>query len=164
MRTYKWMAAIVLLLGMTSCGTYYRMVSQVYSDGNMHREVYAYGDSAFLAGDRNHNPFLFRIDSGWEVSNLDSAVKFNCWGDEDKLNVKAGKLSFGQQQRVAFIRAFCQPFDFLFLDEPISHLDDENSRIMGEIIIDEAGKQSAGVIATSIGKHIELPYKQVLQL
>ena len=41
-----------------------------------------------LAGDRNHNPFLFRIDSGWEVSNLDSVVKFNCWGDEDKLNVK----------------------------------------------------------------------------
>ena len=76
----------------------------------------------------------------------------------------AGKLSFGQQQRVAFIRAFCQPFDFLFLDEPISHLDDENSRIMGEIIIDEAGKQGAGVIATSIGKHIELPYKKVLQL
>ena len=45
MRTYKWMAAIVLLLGMTSCGTYYRMVSQVNSDGSMHREVYAYGDS-----------------------------------------------------------------------------------------------------------------------
>jgi putative ABC transport system ATP-binding protein len=43
-------------------------------------------------------------------------------------------------------------------------LDDENSRIMGEIIIDEAGKQGAGVIATSIGKHIELPYKKVLQL
>ena len=40
MRTYKWMAAIVLLLGMTSCGTYYRMVSQVNSDGSMHREVY----------------------------------------------------------------------------------------------------------------------------
>ena len=77
---------------------------------------------------------------------------FEKLGISDKLNVKAGKLSFGQQQRVAF------------LDEPISHLDDENSRIMGEIIIDEAGKQSAGVIATSIGKHIELPYKQVLQL
>ena len=89
---------------------------------------------------------------------------FEKLGISDKLNVKAGKLSFGQQQRVAFIRAFCQPFDFLFLDEPISHLDDENSRIMGEIIIDEAGKQGAGVIATSIGKHIELPYKKVLQL
>ena len=74
------------------------------------------------------------------------------------------QLSGGQQQRVAFIRALCQPFDFLFLDEPISHLDDDNSRIMGELIIAEAKTQGAGVIATSIGKHIELPYNHILQL
>ena len=89
---------------------------------------------------------------------------FEKLGLSDKLNVKTGKLSFGQQQRVAFIRALCQPFDFLFLDEPISHLDDDNSRIMGELIIGEAEKQQAGVIATSIGKHIELPYQRILQL
>ena len=82
---------------------------------------------------------------------------FEQLGIADKINVKAGKLSFGQQQRVAFIRALCQPFDFLFLDEPISHLDDDNSRIMGELIIAEAKAQGAGVIATSIGKHIKLP-------
>ena len=89
---------------------------------------------------------------------------FEQLGIADKINVKAGKLSFGQQQRVAFIRALCQPFDFLFLDEPISHLDDDNSRIMGELIITEAKAQGAGVIATSIGKHIELPYNHILQL
>lgn len=89
---------------------------------------------------------------------------FEQLGIADKINVKAGKLSFGQQQRVAFIRALCQPFDFLFLDEPISHLDDDNSRIMGELIIAEAKAQGAGVIATSIGKHIELPYSHTLQL
>lgn len=89
---------------------------------------------------------------------------FEQLGIADKLNVKAGKLSFGQQQRVAFIRALCQPFDFLFLDEPISHLDDDNSRIMGELIMGEAKAQGAGVIATSIGKHIELPYNHILQL
>lgn len=89
---------------------------------------------------------------------------FEQLGIADKINVKAGKLSFGQQQRVAFIRALCQPFDFLFLDEPISHLDDDNSRIMGELIIAEAKAQGAGVIATSIGKHIELPYNYTLQL
>ena len=38
----------------------------------------------------------------------------------DKTDERAGKLSFGQQQRVAFIRSLCQPFDFIFLDEPIS--------------------------------------------
>lgn len=89
---------------------------------------------------------------------------FEQLGIADKINVKAGKLSFGQQQRVAFIRALCQPFDFIFLDEPISHLDDDNSRIMGELIIAEAKAQGAGVIATSIGKHIELPYNHILQL
>ena len=89
---------------------------------------------------------------------------FETLGITDKLDIKAGKLSFGQQQRVAFIRSLCQPFDFLFLDEPISHLDDENGRIMRELIISEAEKQGAGVIVTSIGKHIELPYKQIFKL
>ncbi len=89
---------------------------------------------------------------------------FEQLGIADKINVKAGKLSFGQQQRVAFIRALCQPFDFLFLDEPVSHLDDDNSHIMGELVIAEAEKQGAGVIATSIGKHIDLPYHYIFKL
>lgn len=89
---------------------------------------------------------------------------FETFGMTDKLNVKADRLSFGQQQRVAFIRALCQPFDFIFLDEPISHLDNENSRIMSKVIMEEAEKQGAGVIVTSIGKHLELPYTQRLLL
>lgn len=82
----------------------------------------------------------------------------------DKLNAKMGRMSFGQQQRVALIRALCQPFDFLFVDEPISHLDDTNADIMGRIMTAEAEKQGAGIIATSIGKHIEMSYNQVFKL
>lgn len=89
---------------------------------------------------------------------------FEAVGISDKLNIKAGKLSFGQQQRVAFIRSLCQPFDFLFLDEPISHLDDTNSRIMGEITREEAAKQGAGVIVTSIGKQLDMEYNHLLHL
>lgn len=89
---------------------------------------------------------------------------FEALGIEDKLDAKVGKLSFGQQQRVAFIRSLCQPFDFIFLDEPISHLDQENGRIMGELLMNEAGKQGAGIIATSIGKHIELNYNKIFKL
>ena len=77
---------------------------------------------------------------------------------------KAGKLSFGQQQRVAFIRALCQPFDFIFLDEPISHLDDDNGTLMGRMLTEEAERQGAGIIVTSIGKHIELEYNKVMKL
>lgn len=89
---------------------------------------------------------------------------FDALGLSDKLHVKAGKLSFGQQQRVAFIRALCQPFDFLFLDEPVSHLDDANSRIMGRLAAEEAVRRGAGIIVTSIGKQLDMPYGSMLQL
>ena len=82
----------------------------------------------------------------------------------DKMDSKIGRMSFGQQQRVALIRSLVQPFDFLLADEPISHLDDDNSRIMGEIMMQEAKSQGAGVIVTSIGKHIDLNYERVLKL
>src|SRR6185295_14901973 len=45
-------------------------------------------------------------------------------GIDHKLKSKCGNLSLGQQQRVAIIRSLCQPFEFLLLDEPFSHLDD----------------------------------------
>lgn len=102
---------------------------------------------------------LTHFKTAKEIESLFDAMEI-----KDKINTKAGKLSFGQQQRVAFIRALCQPFDFMLLDEPISHLDDRNGNIMGEIIINEAKKQQAGVIVTSIGKHIELPYHSILKL
>ncbi|NLV53063.1 MAG: ATP-binding cassette domain-containing protein [Bacteroidales bacterium] len=89
---------------------------------------------------------------------------FEMLGITDKINANLGRMSFGQQQRVALIRALCQPFDFLFVDEPISHLDDANSEIMGRIMIAEAQKQGAAIITTSIGKHINLNYDQVFKL
>lgn len=89
---------------------------------------------------------------------------FDTLGIADKVNEKAGKLSFGQQQRVTFIRSLCQPFDFIFLDEPISHLDDENGAIMSQMLTEEAGHQGAGIIVTSIGKHLELEYDRILKL
>ena len=89
---------------------------------------------------------------------------FEQLGIGDKLDAKIGRMSFGQQQRVAMIRALVQPFDFILADEPISHLDDTNSRIMGDIMMAEAREQGAGVIVTSIGKHIDMHYDQVVKL
>ena len=91
MKTNHSIATLLLLLslGMTSCSTYYRMTSRIDTNGSMHREVYARGDSAFIAGDKTHNPFLFQLDTDWQIVNLDSTLKFNFWGEEEKLNVKA---------------------------------------------------------------------------
>lgn len=89
---------------------------------------------------------------------------FEKLGIAEKTDCKVGKMSFGQQQRVAMIRALSQPFDFILADEPISHLDDRNSEIMGEIMTTEAQKQGAGIIVTSIGKHMNIKYDKTYRL
>lgn len=89
---------------------------------------------------------------------------FDMLGIADKLDAKVGRMSFGQQQRVALIRSLVQPFDFLLADEPISHLDDRNAELMADIVKAEADRQGASIIATSIGKRMPLDYEFTLQL
>lgn len=76
----------------------------------------------------------------------------------------AARLSIGQQQRVAIIRTICQPFDFMLLDEPVSHLDAANNRIAADLITEEAARQGAAIISTSVGNHIDLNYTHRLHL
>ncbi|WP_024994516.1 ATP-binding cassette domain-containing protein [Phocaeicola paurosaccharolyticus] len=89
---------------------------------------------------------------------------FEALGIGDKKNALLKKMSFGQQQRVAFIRSLCQPSDFIFLDEPISHLDSENAKIISSILTEESDKSGSGIIVTSIGKHLELNYNKTFAL
>ncbi len=89
---------------------------------------------------------------------------FERLGIAEKLHVKAGILSQGQQQRVAFIRTLVQPFDFLIVDEPISHLDDNNAQLMAEMVGEVKEKTQCGVIVTSIGKQLPLVYDKILKL
>ena len=85
-------------------------------------------------------------------------------GIAGKRDVAVGKLSIGQMQRVALVRAVCQPFDFIFLDEPVSHLDARNNRIVADIVGEEADRQGAGIIATSVGNHLQLENAQFVSL
>lgn len=77
-------------------------------------------------------------------------------GIAEKVNQPLALLSIGQQQRVALIRTICQPFDFILLDEPVSHLDPNNNRIAAGIIEEEAAAQGAGIISTSVGNPLLL--------
>ena len=97
-------------------------------------------------------------------SELEIRQFFEMMGINDKWDTKVSKMSFGQQQRIAFIRALCQPFDFILLDEPISHLDGANGHIMARILLQECKVQNAGIIVTSIGKHLEINYDKILSL
>lgn len=72
-------------------------------------------------------------------------------GIEARRDYPVGKLSIGQQQRVALIRCLCQPFDFILLDEPVSHLDDDNNRVAAQIVEEEAMRRNASIITFSVG-------------
>lgn len=64
-------------------------------------------------------------------------------------------LSLGQRQRVAIIRALCQPFNFFLLDEPFSHLDSSNIKIIVRILNEELEERQASVIITALD---DLPF------
>ena len=82
----------------------------------------------------------------------------------EKVHQQAAYLSVGQQQRVAIVRALCQPMDFLILDEPVSHLDERNNEIVAQLIQEEASAQNAGIIATSVGNKINISFDEVISL
>lgn len=83
---------------------------------------------------------------------------------DNKADTPASRLSVGQQQRVAIVRALCQPFDFLLIDEPVSHLDSRNNAIVADLIHEEASRLGAAIIATSVGNKISLPGFNLLTL
>lgn len=78
------------------------------------------------------------------------------FGLSDKYGTPARLLSIGQQQRVAIVRAVCQPFDFLLLDEPVSHLDSANNLVAARMLTGAARQQQAAIITTSVGNPLML--------
>jgi ABC-type lipoprotein export system ATPase subunit len=85
-------------------------------------------------------------------------------GIDGFLEQKAETLSYGQRQRVAILRALCQAFDFLFLDEPFSHLDETNIAAASELITEVCTKQNAGLILVSLGDKYHFKYDKELIL
>lgn len=71
-------------------------------------------------------------------------------GIENKLQMLCSTCSYGEQQRIAIIRALQQPFQFLLLDEPFSHLDEANRRKAMELIKEEAAARSACIILADL--------------
>lgn len=118
---------------------------------------------AYLPQELDLFPELSCIDNILLKNNLTNEVrlrKIDEWlerlGISFRRDYPAGKMSIGQQQRLAIIRTLCMPFDFILLDEPVSHLDAANNQIVADIIAEEAGRRGAGVISTSVGNPLLL--------
>lgn len=85
-------------------------------------------------------------------------------GIESRLNALAKQCSYGEQQRSVIIRALLQPFDFLLMDEPFSHLDEENAQKAMELILEEVEKRYACVIFAELERVDYYPATKLFRL
>lgn len=91
MKTIKIITLVAISIIATSCGSYYRTITKLSSNGNAQREIYAKANSAFMSGDIANNPYLFDIDSGWTIKRFKTPYKYNFFGDDVELNVMISK-------------------------------------------------------------------------
>jgi putative ABC transport system ATP-binding protein len=85
-------------------------------------------------------------------------------GIGSKLRSKCSTCSYGEQQRIAIIRALMQPFDFLLMDEPFSHLDNRNSEKAMELMLEETQKRGATIIFADLERIPFYPHTKLFHL
>lgn len=85
-------------------------------------------------------------------------------GIGSKLSSLAKTCSYGEQQRVAIIRALLQPFQFLLLDEPFSHLDNNNSELAMQLMLEEAKARNAAIIFADLERIEFFPFTKLYHL
>lgn len=81
-----------------------------------------------------------------------------------KKEALASTLSYGEQQRVAIIRALLQPFQWLLMDEPFSHLDRVNTRKAVELISEVVTANNAGLVLADLEDNDYFPYTRKMLL
>jgi putative ABC transport system ATP-binding protein len=85
-------------------------------------------------------------------------------GIDHILDQPASSCSYGEQQRICIIRALIQPFKWLLMDEPFSHLDNKNKQLAIELISNECNKRNAGFILTDLDDDLYFTYSRILYL
>ncbi|WP_118972436.1 ATP-binding cassette domain-containing protein [Taibaiella koreensis] len=85
-------------------------------------------------------------------------------GLEGKWEQKAETLSYGERQRVAIVRSLLQPFRWLLLDEPFSHLDDDNTKKAAQLIYSRVEANKAGMLVVDLEDNDWFPYTRKLLL
>jgi putative ABC transport system ATP-binding protein len=85
-------------------------------------------------------------------------------GIGSKLTSKCKTCSYGEQQRVAIVRALLQPFRFLLLDEPFSHLDNNNSMKAMDLMMEEAKARGAAIIFADLERIDFFPFTKLYHL
>jgi putative ABC transport system ATP-binding protein len=142
----------------------------------------AHTDNEILAGLRSQNISVIFQDmrlfpelTAWEnieikrrLTNTVTEQQAEAWmgrlGIKDKKKSLGSTLSYGEQQRIAIIRALLQPFEWLLMDEPFSHLDHANIDKARALILEVVQQHKAGMILADLDENTYFPYTQTIVL
>jgi putative ABC transport system ATP-binding protein len=98
------------------------------------------------------------------VSEYDAEKWMDKLGIKHKMDSPASKLSYGEQQRVAIVRAMLQPFEWLVMDEPFSHLDHANRQRAIALINEVTEMNKAGILLADLDDNDYFTYTRKLLL
>lgn len=102
------------------------------------------------------------------LTNYVSQEEVRSWmellGIADRADKPGATLSYGEQQRVAIIRALLQPFTCLLMDEPFSHLDQENIQKAASLIAEQVARNNATFILADLDENDHFLYTKKLRL
>jgi len=85
-------------------------------------------------------------------------------GIDHRLDTPAHRCSYGEQQRASIIRALLQPFRWLLLDEPFSHLDEANAKKAMDLILEESERQGGAILLADLEIVPAYPKTRLLRL
>ena len=85
-------------------------------------------------------------------------------GMEEFVDRPVETLSFGQRQRIALLRSLRKPFELLLLDEPFSHLDEENTDRACSLIVETVERNQASLILSSLGDEPPINFDERFRL
>lgn len=85
-------------------------------------------------------------------------------GVAGQLQQPVRELSQGERQRVAIIRALVQPFQWLIMDEPFSHLDADTRSKSIHLIQQEVESKEAGMIIMQLAEDDYFTYTKKFRL
>ena len=85
-------------------------------------------------------------------------------GINHRLDTPARLCSYGEQQRASIIRGLLQPFRWILLDEPFSHLDDANAHKAMDLILEISEKQGGAILLADLEIVPHYPQTRLLRL